>query len=120
MKKWMRKLAQQARTVSVSRLNQTLFKPPPADWREFQITNLHLLVLLNYLGVLELFHKEGGTDSPFVLQSDLVSANPCRSRWGLSKESCSLLIRFSLQASMLLCPPQLGSPFITSLNELWL
>lgn len=31
--------------------------------REFQITSVHLLVLLNYLGVLELFHKEGGTDS---------------------------------------------------------
>lgn len=30
VKKWMRKLSQQARTVSVSRSNQTLFKPPPA------------------------------------------------------------------------------------------
>lgn len=91
MKKWTRKLARQARTVSVSRLNQTLFKPPPADWREFQIANVHLLVLLNYLGVLELFHKEGGMGSPLVPQSDLVSVNPCRSRWGPSKEGCSLL-----------------------------
>jgi hypothetical protein len=82
----MRQRTQQARTASVSRWNQSLLKPSPVDWQEFQMINVPLLVLLNYLGVLEpsfpgrdslVVSSQGGVDSLVVFWSDLVSVNPC-------------------------------------------
>lgn len=105
---------------------KSALKPPPADWRKLQSTNVHLLVLLNYLGVLEpssqgrtalwSLPREEQTAQwfPDLIWFLLVHAEaglPVRDGGGGSSQREMVFAQhFPPQVPKILYPPQHGSP----------